>query len=842
MAAERRTFVFGDFELDEARRELRRRGDLVALHPTPFRLLQHLIHRRDRVVSRAELLEVVWPEVVVSDSAISSALKEIRSALGDDGKRQRWVQTLRGRGLRFVGEVECGVGLPVASRAEIPQTAVTTFLCIEAAGSSRSPPSTADPEAVPSSASIDEQLKTGVASHAGAELRWSGDGRLVAFGDVSDGVRCAIDLQQIARPRRGDGQGALCMGVHVGPAPPRSPGEASFGTPAVLASRLCDAAAEGEILVSGAVAGLLAGRRAFRFEDRGSRAFEGFATSVPVFAVLYEADAIVPLRARLRFVGRDAELTRLERALDRARTGRGGLLLVAGEPGIGKTRLVEEFERHATRRGVRVLVGRCREGEGERTYGPFADALAELVQETDETRLVAALGPYGAALVPLIPALRRVLPGLPDLPVIPGDEARERLFDAVAALLLSVSEGELLVIIVDDLQWADLGTLAMLGSLARRARAGRLLLVGTYRSTEVDAGHPLSELVESDTLRAKLDLLQLGGLEKHPVRELLESVTGGDVPDALVALMTLQTAGNPLFIRELLIQMMVEGKLGPERGVGWPEGLPVDDLGIPDGVRQVVGRRLGRLSELTSRLLTVASGFHGEFSFRVTRRVLDVEEASALDALDEALDAGIVRSLGGDTYGFTHDVIRQTVLSVLNPSRQLGLHRRIAAEMEHAWGEAPERVGEIAWQYHRSRGLPGAERGVRFCLAAADHAESGAAPDETARFLRMARDLLPEGDARRAQILPRLAFALAWSMASPEDAVEAALEASDVLAEVEGHDAAAEFLADLSALVRPQSKPPAWRLATEGLRHIGTGRNLTWARLSALGVCAAEGH
>ena len=127
-SGDRELLAFGEFELDEARCELRRGGEPVELHPTPFRLLEHLIHQRDRVVSRDEVLEAVWPEVVVSDSALSGALKTVRQALGDDGKTQRWIKTLRGRGMRFLGEVESRAAAPAAAPARLPEGSVTTIL------------------------------------------------------------------------------------------------------------------------------------------------------------------------------------------------------------------------------------------------------------------------------------------------------------------------------------------------------------------------------------------------------------------------------------------------------------------------------------------------------------------------------------------------------------------------------------------------------------------------------------------------------------------------------------------------------------------------------------------
>jgi hypothetical protein len=254
---------------------------------------------------------------------------------------------------------------------------------------------------------------------------------------------------------------------------------------------------------------------------------------------------------------------------------------------------------------------------------------------------------------------------------------------------------------------------------------------------------------------------------------------------------------------------------------------------VPEGVRQVVGHRLARLSQDANRLLSVASGFQNDFSFQVARQVVGLDEEPALDALDEALDAGVVRSLGGDGYEFSHDLIRHTLYAVLNPSRHLRLHRRIAGVMEQVWGEAAEHVGEIAWQYHSSAELPGAERGVPFCVAAADRAEQSAAPDEVAVFLRMALDLLPEGDPRRPRTLARLGLALADSSAI-EAAAQVATDAAAQLAEAAGEAAAADYLAEIAPALTRLESVLGWRVAEQGLRYMGNRRDLSWAALAEL--------
>jgi len=252
-------------------------------------------------------------------------------------------------------------------------------------------------------------------------------------------------------------------------------------------------------------------------------------------------------------------------------------------------------------------------------------------------------------------------------------------------------------------------------------------------------------------------------------------------------------------------------------------------------VRQVVGRRLSRLSDEANRLLGAASGFNGAFRFEVARGAAGLEEMTALDALDETLEAQLLRPAGeADVYDFTHALIRHTLYSEMNPSRQVRLHRRIAEELERVLGErAAERAGEIAQQYVQSSVLPGAERGVPHCMEAAKRASRAAAHEEAASFLRMALELLPEGDARSPRIQADLGLALAWGLATDE-AVAVAREAGEQLARSEGEDAAADYLAEMVDAVWIASfSPRAWPLAERGLAYVGTRRDFTWLRLRA---------
>jgi hypothetical protein len=294
-----------------------------------------------------------------------------------------------------------------------------------------------------------------------------------------------------------------------------------------------------------------------------------------------------------------------------------------------------------------------------------------------------------------------------------------------------------------------------------------------------------------------------------------------------------ETEGNPFFIGELVRHLMEEGHLARGTDGRWATDRPLRDLQVPDTVRDVIVRRLSRLSNDARDLLRVACAFEGPFRFDVTALVARLDDEAALDAVDDALAAQLLVPAGAeDTYLFRHALIRHTLYGQLGPSRRLRLHRQVAVALESASGQrpTPTQAGEIAGQYHRSAALPGAERGVEAALAAADHAQTSGGHDEAIRFLRMALDLLPAQDPLRPRLAGRLAIVLAWALAYDE-AVAVAIDAGTAIAEREGNAAAADYLADaMYTCAMAGGSVSAWDLARRGLLY-AEKHDLTWARL-----------
>ncbi len=685
-------------------------------------------------------------------------------------------------------------------------------------------------------------LRDAVNANGGTEVKWLGDGLMVAFNAAADAVRCAITMQQASRRPVAGEHLAIRVGINIGDAL-RDEGD-YFGTPVVVARRLCDRADAGQILCSGAVSHVLAGRNAFSFNDLGPLALKGISDPVAACEAVYERGEAGAILARTPFVGRSAEVARLRQRFDDANAGRGGLVMLVGEPGIGKTRTSDEFAEWVTERGGRVLRGRCFEGDWAPPYGPFAEAIEGHVRDADPDQLRQDLGFGAAPIARLAPGLRLRLPEIAEPATLQPDEERFRLLDAVSQFLIAASERAPLLLMLDDLHWADRGTIGMMRHVARLAPGHRILVLGAYRDVELGRQHPLADALSALRREVEYDRILLKGLGRDEVGALLSTLAEQDVDAALVQAISDETDGNPFFIREVLAHLVDEGKLYREDGQWKSSTTSIADLGIPEGVRQVITRRLSHLSADANKLMTAASAFNGGFNFLTLSLITGLTEAATLDAIDEALAAQLLRPTGQlDHYDFTHALIRHTLYSEMNPSRQVRLHRQIAEAYEQRNQDDAAKArhaAEMAYQYHRSAAIPGAERGVEYALIAADAAERSAAWDEAVTFFGMALDLLTEGDERLPRTLGRRSIALTWALHFDE-AVETATRAADALAEREGADAAGDFLAEVApALEGAGHKDGAWQLAAKGVLLKAGHRDAAWVRLRRLDLARLE--
>ncbi len=375
----------------------------------------------------------------------------------------------------------------------------------------------------------------------------------------------------------------------------------------------------------------------------------------------------------------------LQAALEDALAGRGRLVLLVGEPGIGKTRTAREFVTHAGQRSALGLWGRCHESAGAVPYWLWVQIIRAYVRERDVAQLRAEMGAGAADIAAIVPEVRERLPDLP-LPLRFEDpeQARFRLFDAVTTFLYHAAQHHPLVLVLDDLHWADKPSLLLLEFLAQELRRSRLLVIGTYRDMELSRQHPLSETLAELTREQPLQRLVLHGLNQEEVERFLEVTTDITPPQALVESVHTQTEGNPLFLTEIVRLLIQEGELQPER---WEQRQGVS-LRIPEGVREVIGKRLNRLSPPCNQMLTIAAVIGREFALEELGRLMDgASDERVLEMLEEAVAARVIEEVpqAMGRYQFTHALIQATLYDEMATVRRVRLHRRVGEVLEEAY-------------------------------------------------------------------------------------------------------------------------------------------------------------
>ena len=635
-------------------------------------------------------------------------------------------------------------------------------------------------------------LREAVEACEGREVKNTGDGLMVAFASSSSAVACAVRMQQLMerRNRFTDEQLNLRIGIGAGEATVED-GD-YFGLPSIEAARLCDKAPSDGILAS-PMARMTAGRGdGLSFESVGMLELKGIPEPVEAFAVGWEplrveenvGGAVLPTLLRsvpaIAYVGRVAERERLRAWLRQARDSRGRVVFLSGEPGIGKTRLAARTALEAHGAGFTVCWGAGAEDLGA-PYAAWIQALSHYVEHAPDEVLTAHVARHGGELARLVRGvLSKRVAGVPAPQQADPETERYLLFEAVAGLLEAACDHGPLVLVLDDLHWADRQSLSLLKHIAVSTPHCALLVLGTYRESDLDRGHPLAEVL-ADLRRVEgADRLPLQGLGVDEIAEVMAGAAGHEMDAVGLELareIGRETDGNPFFVAEILRHLSESGAIAQGPDGRWELRSSIADLGLPQSVREVVCRRVERLGERMEQILTVAAVFGRTFDVELLELLVEGDEPELLDRLDRGAQTSMLVESPerAGRFSFAHALINHALYDSVGATRRVRLHCRVAEALEQLCGEAPgerlvseysEAVGSAAGSAailaHHWREAGHAERAVHHLLIAAEQAGRGGAQAEAVALYNEALGLIPDGDpGRRRDVELKRALAYA---------------------------------------------------------------------------------
>ena len=748
-----------------------------------------------------------------------------------------------------------GVGAGGRDPGDLP-TGVVTFVLTDIERSSHL--WEADADAMAAALELhNELIERSVNANGGRLLKAKGEGdaTLSVFRRASDAVACSVECQRalLAAAWPGGLDLRVRVALHTGEAHERE--DDYFGPALNRAARLRGLARGGTTVVSQATAEIVRDRlpHGAQLVDLGVHELRGLARPERVFAlrspasVPQEEPLVEPAGARLppprplrfpadaSFVGREAEVGSLRKLWAEVSDGGRAAAFLAGEAGIGKTRLASELALPVHGEGALVLYGRCDEGLAV-PYQPFVEALRPYTSAVGPARLQAELGPFASQLGRVLPELEAL--GEPAR----GDPESERfaLFEAVSTLLEAATRKRPALLVLDDLHWAAPPTLLMLRHLIRSDRPMQTLVLGTYRDTELDATHPLAALLADLQRDTSATSVRVGGLDERAIGALLEAAAGHTLDERggdLIQLLRAQTAGNPFFISEVLAHLVESGAIyrADER---WTTDLAPGPLEVPEGLRQVIRHRVARLPEPARRALAVGSVAGPSFTLALLETVLG-EQAGLLDGLEQAATAGLLAESGPGEYAFAHALVRQTIYAEHSSARRVRLHRRLGEALETR-AEAPAHVEALAHHFAEAAADGQAAKAAGYALAAARRASARLAFEDAAAHCERGLQALelaePPDEARRGELLLALGVAC-WRSGDVGRAREACRIAAELAQKRREPDQLARAALAYAGPVRFETAPavtgPLIDLLERALEALGDGESALRARVMA---------
>jgi class 3 adenylate cyclase/tetratricopeptide (TPR) repeat protein len=608
-----------------------------------------------------------------------------------------------------------------------------------------------------------------VTAFGGRMSKSLGDGFLISFPSTVAAVRAAAAIQRsLYEHNTGDPQRAVEIRIGIDTGRVREHDGDLSGQAVHAAARVMDEAIGGQILTSDEVRRHAEPQLDWAFTDLGLFWLRGFPERWRLYQVSWNGSSagVQPRAEQARLtpsVEREAERASLRRLLDDALSGRGGLALVAGEAGIGKSRLVTEIGDVAQARGMRELTGHCVEMSGGPPYLPYVEMIEQAINSPRRSLALSnALGNVAAEIARIAPALRRAFPNIPPPVDLPAELARRYVWNSFSEFIGRAAQAQPLLLVLEDLHWADESTLLLTEYLAPLLPEMPVLVLGTYRDVEVDLQHPLARVIGQLGRRRLVERVNLRRLSFDGVRAMLRELAGQPAPDQLARMIDRETEGNPFFVEEVYLHLVESGVLLDEHG-RLRRDLRLDEVSVPESIRLVLGERLGRLSSSTREVLVAAAVSGRVFASDLVDEVADAGSDQLVDAFDEAERARLIKS--GTTAGelmFSHELIRQTLLSGVSAVERERLHQLAAGAISRLYSDDLEaHAGELA--YHLSHAGRAGDRDslVHYLRLAGERAFDAAAFDDAIGYFEKALSLMPNNhQLGRAQLLERLAMAL----------------------------------------------------------------------------------
>jgi class 3 adenylate cyclase len=635
-----------------------------------------------------------------------------------------------------------------------------------------------------------------VARHEGAEVKTEGDSFYVVFETPSSAVDCAVAVLRAAEIRSAKDPTAplrIGVGVHAGQTVAHD--DQFVGSAVNIASRLAGKASAGELLISDTLRGLVRTSTTLPMKERGPLELKGVSEMIRAWSVLWQPDetrsapvAPPPIATARRqaptgqflcpvVVGRSTESAALTERLDQAAEGAGSTVMLGGEAGVGKSAFVRQATDLALTRGFRVLNGLTHQSDAGLPYGPFVSAVRSGFRGLDRDELGRVLQRSAPDLAELFPELGRTARAEST-----GIE-RHRLSVAFQHLFRSFTREAPVLVVLEDLHWADEASLELLQHLARELRDARILILATYRSDEMHRRHPLLRTLAELQRERLVTEIALKRLTPDETRELIRATFAPTHPTITVSTefrdaIYSRSEGNPFFTEELLKALVESGGIYYTEGSGW-DRKPIGELEIPGSIREAVRARVERLSPEARTTLSAAAVIGLQFSFDLLRTVLAADERALETHLREFIEAQLVLEAGdgGDAYAFRHALTREVVYDDLLVRERKRLHRGVADAL------AASRDAEPALIAHHL--LAAGERvgALPHLLAAGDRASRVDAPREAVTHYERAVEI-GLADEQLAPTLERIAeayhlFDLSRSLSAANEAASLYRELGD---------------------------------------------------------------